>query len=122
MTHLGPASEHIATDLGNLGYVSSGADLFFSGHTGLPFLMSLIFWENRHLRRGFLLSSVVAAVAVILGHLHYTIDVFSAFFIAYGIHVIACKVFAKDYKLFRYGLRTNAMIEALPPVKSDLPI
>lgn len=110
MTHLGPSLDHITTDLGNLGYISSGADLFFSGHTGLPFLMALMFWEDKYLRRIFLFSSIVAAVAVILGHLHYTIDVFSAFFITYGIYHISQKVFRKDYKLFRHGLAINELI------------
>jgi len=39
-------------------------------------------------------------VAVLLGHIHYSIDVFSALFITYGIFVIAKKVFARDYLLF----------------------
>jgi membrane-associated phospholipid phosphatase len=104
MTHLGPSPDHIATDLEGLRYVSSGADLFFSGHTGLPFLMSLLFWENKKLRYIFLFCSVAAAVAVILGHLHYTIDVFSAFFITYGVFHISQRIFKRDYSLFRHGL------------------
>lgn len=100
MTHLGPIPDRIATDLSSLKYISSGADLFFSGHTGLPFLMALLFWENKHLRWIFLASSIVAAIAVILGHLHYTIDVFSAFFISYGIYHIARKTFQQDFKIF----------------------
>ena len=104
MTHLAPPLGHITTDLGNLGYISSGADLFFSGHTGLPFLMALMFWENKYLKRIFLFCSIVAAGAVILGHLHYTIDVFSAFFITYGIYRIAQITFRKDYKIFKHGL------------------
>ncbi|MFH1772986.1 MAG: phosphatase PAP2-related protein, partial [Patescibacteria group bacterium] len=102
MTHLALPLGSIATDLGNFGYVSSGADLFFSGHTGLPFLMALMFWENKYLKRIFLFCSVVAAGAVILGHLHYTIDVFAAFFITYVIYHIAQIFFQKDYKIFMY--------------------
>lgn len=100
MTHLGPAPGHIITDFNQLKYVSSGYDLFFSGHTGLPFLMALLFWDKKYLRWLFLSSSVIAAAAVILGHLHYTIDVFSAFFISYGIYHISLKVFHKDYEFF----------------------
>jgi len=110
MTHLAPPLGHISTDLGNLRYVSSGADLFFSGHTGLPFLMALMFWENKYLRYIFLFCSIVAAGAVILGHLHYTIDVFSAFFITHGIYLISKSVFQKDYKFFKLGLQTNESI------------
>jgi len=100
MTHLSPYPDHIATDFDSWRYLSSGADLFFSGHTGLPFLMALLFWKNKYLRRVFLFSSIVTGAAVILGHLHYTIDVFSAFFITYGIYHISQKAFPKDCKLF----------------------
>ncbi len=110
MTHLAPYPDHIIPDLDALHYLSSGADLFFSGHIGLPFLMALLFWEDKSLRWIFLLSSIVAAIAVIFGHLHYTIDVFSAFFIAYGIYHIAQKAFSKDYKLFAHGLDINDII------------
>lgn len=104
MTHLAPPSDGITTNLERLSYISPGSDLFFSGHTGLPFLMALLFWEKKYLRWIFLGGSVVGAAAVILGHLHYTIDVFSAFFITYGIYRISQNAFKKDYKLFTYGL------------------
>ncbi len=102
MTPLAPYPDHIKTRLldGSLHfeYFTGGTDLFFSGHTGMPFLMALIFWENKILRYIFFLSSFVAAGAVLLGHLHYTIDVFSAFFITYGIFHIAQKFFREDYQ------------------------
>ena len=113
MTHLAPPLGHIAVDFDRFRYFSSGADLFFSGHTGLPFLMGLLFWENKHLRSFFISCSVIAGVAVILGHLHYTIDVFSAFFITYGIYKIARKFFPKDRKLFLDGLHTNEDIKSI---------
>lgn len=101
MTHLGPSLVRITTDLDKIGkFASSGADLFFSGHTGLPYLMALLFWQNIRLRNFFLFSSIVAAVAVILGHLHYTIDVFSAFFITFGVYHISLKLFPEDQALF----------------------
>lgn len=109
MTHIAPYPDRIATDLSSLNYISSssGADLFFSGHTGLPFLMALLFWENKHLKRIFLFFSFLAATAAILGHLHYTIDIFSAFFITYGIYRISKGFFQKDYKFFTSSLETN---------------
>jgi len=107
MTHIGPYPDHIITDINNFKYLSSGADLFFSGHTGLPFLLALLFWENKYLRTTFLICSVVAAVAAIFGHLHYTIDVFSAYFVTYGIYHIARRLFIRDYSFFKYGLVTN---------------
>ncbi len=80
--------------------LDSGNDLFFSGHTGFPFLLTLIFWRFAYLRYYFLLCTIIGSVAVIIGHLHYSIDVFSAFFITYGILEIAKRVFKKQYEMF----------------------
>lgn len=81
-----------------------GGDLFFSGHTGLPFLLALIFWRHQFLRVFFLFSSIISAGAVLLGHLHYSIDVFAAFFITYSIFSICKYLFKKDWELFEKGL------------------
>jgi len=78
----------------------SGDDLFFSGHTGFPYLMALIFWNNKFLRWLFLAASIFFGSAVLLGHLHYSIDVFSAFFITYGVFNIATRLFKKDFEFF----------------------
>jgi PAP2 superfamily C-terminal len=80
----------------------SGDDLFFSGHTGFPYLMALIFWDNKFLRWLFLAASVFFGGAVLLGHLHYSIDVFSAFFITYGVFNIAKRLFKKDFEFFSF--------------------
>lgn len=79
--------------------LTSQDDLFFSSHTGLPFLMSLIYWENKLLRKIFLFATLFFGITVLLGHLHYSIDVFSAFFITYGIFHIARTFFAKTYAM-----------------------
>jgi hypothetical protein len=50
---------------------SFGGDLFFSGHTGLPFLMALLFWENLRLRVLFIASSVFFGIIVLMGHILY---------------------------------------------------
>jgi hypothetical protein len=81
--------------------LQSGNDLFFSGHTGYPFLLALIFWNIPVLRYFFFLCSIAGGVVVLLGHLHYSIDVFSAFFIAYGVFEIAKKIFNKEYNLLK---------------------
>ena len=102
LTHLGPFPERIITDPAKLlSYFNSGGDYFFSGHTGLPFLIALIFWENRKIRYISLLTSALFAISVLLGHLHYSIDVFSAFFISYGIFHISINLFSKDYQLLQ---------------------
>jgi hypothetical protein len=76
---------------------STGADLFFSGHTGLPFLLSLIFWKYPALRYFFLVASVVAGATVLLSHVHYSIDVLAAPFITYSIYILSKKIFKREY-------------------------
>ncbi len=66
-------------------------DLFFSGHTGLPFLGFLIHKDHKGLRYFMLISSIILGITVLLMHIHYSIDVFSAFFITYGIYVFGNK-------------------------------
>lgn len=81
-----------------------GGDLFFSAHTGLPFLMALIFWRDKSLRIFFLIASVFFGATVLLGHLHYSIDVFGAYFITYSIYQINRFCFEKDYRYSKVGL------------------
>ncbi|MBX4196661.1 hypothetical protein KW805_03670 [Candidatus Pacearchaeota archaeon] len=64
-------------------------DLFFSAHTGIPFLGFLIFSKHHKGLSYFMLaSSILLGITVLLMHVHYSIDVFSAFFITYGIYKI----------------------------------
>lgn len=104
LTHLGPFPSQIPIDSNLINWFAFGGDLFFSGHTGLAFLMALVFWEDLRLRMLFTLTSVLFGVVVLLGHLHYSIDVLSAFFITYTIFHIAEVIFKKDHLLFRHGL------------------
>jgi hypothetical protein len=46
--------------------LSSGNDLFFSGHTGLPFLLALIFWKEKPWRIFFMICSIIGGIAVLL--------------------------------------------------------
>jgi hypothetical protein len=101
LTHLGPFPTETITVAGNfLNKFTFGGDLFFSGHTGIPFLMALIFWQNKNLRYLFLISSVLFGIVVLLGHYHYSIDVLAAFFITYSIFHIAEFFFKEDRKMF----------------------
>ncbi len=100
LTHLGPYPTKLNLDSRLLDFITSGNDLFFSGHTGLPFLIALIFWDHKYLRALFLGASIVFGVIVLLSHLHYSIDVFAAFFITYSIYHIAIKLFRKDFEFF----------------------
>jgi hypothetical protein len=106
MTHLSaPATEyykyveheHHVTNV--VFTLSSGNDLFFSGHAGFPFLLALVFWQRRYIRWFYLCCSFIGSVAVLLGHLHYSIDVFSAYFIAFGVYEISKYLFKKEYTL-----------------------
>lgn len=105
LTHIGPFptqapvdSTLLAGEIFNRIFASN--DLFFSGHTGIPFLLALIFWENTTFRIIFLSFSAVFAIVVLLGHLHYSIDVLSAYFITYTIFHICRALFKKDWELF----------------------
>ncbi|TSA43910.1 hypothetical protein D4R49_01510 [bacterium] len=103
LTHVGIYPEHIAPGFGVFdgiySYLNFQMGLFFSGHTGMPFLMALIFWEQKRARLVFLSLSLVFAIAVLLSHVHYSIDVFAAPFMAYGIFHIAKYFFPRDYNL-----------------------
>lgn len=103
LTHVGIYPEHIAPGLGFFDslylYLNFQTGLFFSGHTGLPFLFALIFWDKPRPRYVFLALSLICAIAVLLAHVHYSIDVFAAPFMAYGIFKIAHYFFPRDYTL-----------------------
>lgn len=83
--------------------INFGGDLFFSGHTGMPFLMALLFWRHRMLRALFFALSLTLGAAMLVGHLHYSIDVLSAFFITYAIFHIARRIFEADFRSFNDG-------------------
>ena len=57
-------------------------DMFFSGHTAMPFLGFYLF-RHSPLRYVFLVGATVMGIVVLAMHLHYSIDVFGAFFMTY---------------------------------------
>jgi hypothetical protein len=57
-------------------------DMFFSGHTAMPFLGFYLFRPSR-LRYVYLVGSIVMGLVVLAMHLHYSIDVLGAFFMTY---------------------------------------
>ena len=102
LTHLAPPAHDLVLIPDNFVerlLAGSGEDLFFSGHTALPFLMGFVFWEHKFFRWFFFLASAIGGAAALMGHIHYSIDVFSALFIAFGIFHLATHFFLRDYKL-----------------------
>ena len=105
LTHIAPYPSRAIIDPASwMNEFSFGADLFFSGHTGLPFLMAFIFWDDLRLRIFFMAASVFFGIVVLLAHLHYSIDVLAAFFITYSIYRLAEIFFAKDRLIFKNGI------------------
>jgi hypothetical protein len=74
-------------------------DLFFSGHTGTLFLLFLLA-DNKKIKTVFLISTIFVGLAVLLQHVHYSIDVFIAPFIAYGSYRIIKKFHLGELKAF----------------------
>jgi hypothetical protein len=109
LTHIGPFPIQLDDlSLSSVAYkFMFGSDLFFSGHTGLPFLMALIYWDSIPLRWFFTAASLFFGAVVLLAHLHYSIDVLSAFFITYAIFHIARQLFKNDYRVFRLELEAE---------------
>lgn len=69
-------------------------DLFFSGHTGTLFLVFLLA-ENKTLKTIFLILTILVGSAVLLQHVHYSVDVFVAPFVAYGSYKIINKIHSR---------------------------
>lgn len=65
-------------------------DLFFSGHTGSAFFFYLLI-KNRFLKYFMLCVTVLIGTFVLLQHVHYSIDVFSAPFFTYVTYKIVEK-------------------------------
>ena len=108
LTHIGPfpgqdllSTSKFVTDF------TSGRDLFFSSHTGLPFLLALMFWNHKPLRWLFIAISIFFGAIVLMGHLHYSIDVLAAPFITYTIYHMAGVIFKKDKEMFENGIRVR---------------
>ena len=113
LTHIAPYPAHIAISSSIFTTlfptIFTGDDLFFSGHVGLSFLMALILWEYRFWRILFLASSVIFGIVVLLGHLHYSIDVASAFFITFTIFTIAKNIFKQDWSIMKAPAQTTSV-------------
>jgi len=72
-------------------------DLFFSGHTGTLFLIFLLA-ENKTLKTIFLILTILVGSAVLLQHVHYSIDVFVAPFVAFASYRIIKELHIKFFE------------------------
>lgn len=109
-THLGPFPYQTYLDPTDVfRTLTYGGDYFFSGHTGMPYLFALIYWREQYVRYFCLAAAALLSTGVILGHLHYSIDVFAAFFITYGVFVMAQRFFPYAYYVFSEGHRVPAL-------------
>ncbi len=114
LTHLGLNPHQIQIDdTGGIGFwiydllYNSRNDFFFSGHTGIPFLMALIFWQEKIWRNFFFIMSFLFGVSVLIAHVHYSIDVFAAPFMTYSIFCLSRTLFPRDYSSFNCASRVT---------------
>jgi hypothetical protein len=101
LTHVAPSPIDPQQPAPFLNSIFYGSDLFFSGHTGLPFLAALAFWHIVPWRLFYLALTAFFGAVVLLGHYHYSIDVLAALFITHGVFQMSCWLFGRDYALFR---------------------
>jgi len=101
LTHMAPSPIDPQKAAPFFNSIFYGSDLFFSGHTGLPFLAALAFWHIPQWRAFYLAMTGFFGSVVLLGHYHYSIDVLAALFITHGVFQISCWLFGRDYALFR---------------------
>ena len=78
LTHMAPSPIDPQKPSPFFNSIFYGSDLFFSGHTGLPFLAALAFWHIPQWRMFYLALTAFFGSVVLLGHYHYSIDVLAA--------------------------------------------
>ena len=59
--------------------------------------MALIFWREKLWRFLYLAASAIFGIAVLLAHVHYSIDVLAAPFMTYSIFKLTEYMFKEDY-------------------------
>jgi hypothetical protein len=63
-------------------------DLFFSGHAATTFLLVLYLWHRPWLRSLAIVAHIAMVAAVMLAHLHYSIDVLGAWAFTFAIFAL----------------------------------
>lgn len=85
LTHVGPP-DNLAVIPPELKVYAFEADMFFSGHVGGPFLFAML-TNNRTWKWVAIGYTALTLFVVLLGHMHYSIDVFAALFISHSLSV-----------------------------------
>lgn len=106
LTHIGPPIGFlVGVEEDSMGTMFFKNDLFFSGHTSVPFMCFLLTGDGKIFKWVMLVASFVLGATVLLMHIHYSIDVFAAYFITYGIFALSNKIF--NYLNVRFKNRIN---------------
>jgi hypothetical protein len=92
-------------------------DMFFSGHTAIPFLGFFLF--KGKIRYFFLCGSIFMAIVVLATHAHYSIDVFSAFFITYCCYKIGNVVLEKGEPFIKRPPPSQIPLRTAPSSRAD---
>ncbi len=107
-THLRPPADAIPVVFPSIFQtINWSNDLFFSGHVAFAFLGFLVYmYDNKFVKWFMLSSSIILGVVSLAMHVHYTIDVLSAFFIVYGVFEFGDKFLRylkvkNKYKVFK---------------------
>lgn len=100
LTHLGPPQGFFLSQLTMLNYwplshMLHSNDLFFSGHVAYPFAAALVVYKKKYLFYFFIAGSIIMLFTVLLMRIHYSIDVFAAYFIVYTLYHINIKLLSK---------------------------
>ncbi len=90
LTHVAPPY-NLAVIPSELKVYAYEADMFFSGHVGGPFFFALL-TNNAKMKILAICYTILTIFIVLLGHMHYSIDVFASLFIAHSLSVIVEKL------------------------------
>jgi len=117
LTPLGPRSDQVIVTTKGIFYTLaySSNDFFFSGHVAFPFILALIFWQKHLIRYLAFVIAAVFAIAVLLAHTHYSIDVFAVPFIVPTIFGLCRYLFARDVR-YTHVNYTEAHADHIPPL------
>jgi hypothetical protein len=99
---------HVSTPAGSIAVHFPGAfsklyfenDMFFSGHTAMPFLGFYLF-QRSWFRYVYLVGAIVMGIVVLAMHLHYSVDVFAAFFMTYASYKMGSALLGKLDPLYQ---------------------